>query len=90
MAASQPDNEAIFCAARDIPDPDRFAMDVQRYLADEPVLACPPTAGYRLRKSAIKYRGPTPVRDGLRYLASLQEGHRSLKKSVKASVMIGS
>ncbi|HEV3081855.1 MAG TPA: serine/threonine-protein kinase, partial [Gemmataceae bacterium] len=29
-----------------------FAMDVQRYLADEPVLACPPTARYRLRKFA--------------------------------------
>jgi tetratricopeptide (TPR) repeat protein/serine/threonine protein kinase len=27
-----------------------FAMDVQRYLADEPVLACPPSAAYRLRK----------------------------------------
>ena len=27
-----------------------FAMDVQRYLADEPVLACPPSAVYRLRK----------------------------------------
>jgi serine/threonine protein kinase/tetratricopeptide (TPR) repeat protein len=27
-----------------------FAMDVQRYLADEPVLACPPSTGYRLRK----------------------------------------
>jgi serine/threonine protein kinase/tetratricopeptide (TPR) repeat protein len=29
-----------------------FAMDVQRYLADEPVLACPPSAWYRLRKFA--------------------------------------
>jgi tetratricopeptide (TPR) repeat protein len=29
-----------------------FAMDVQRYLADEPVLACPPSAGYRFRKFA--------------------------------------
>src|SRR5215218_516527 len=29
-----------------------FAADVQRYLADEPVLACPPSAGYRLRKFA--------------------------------------
>jgi tetratricopeptide (TPR) repeat protein len=28
-----------------------FAMDVQRYLADEPVLACPPSAWYRFRKS---------------------------------------
>jgi serine/threonine protein kinase/tetratricopeptide (TPR) repeat protein len=27
-----------------------FAMDVQRYLADEPVLAGPPSARYRLRK----------------------------------------
>jgi eukaryotic-like serine/threonine-protein kinase len=29
-----------------------FAQDVQRYLADEPVLACPPSAGYRFRKFA--------------------------------------
>jgi serine/threonine protein kinase len=29
-----------------------LAMDLQRYLADEPVLACPPSAGYRLRKFA--------------------------------------
>src|SRR5262245_60563245 len=27
-----------------------FAMDVQRYLADEPVLACPPSVRYRLWK----------------------------------------
>ena len=29
-----------------------FAADVQRYLADEPVQACPPSVGYRLRKFA--------------------------------------
>jgi tetratricopeptide (TPR) repeat protein len=29
-----------------------FAQDVQRYLADEPVQACPPSAGYRLKKFA--------------------------------------
>ncbi len=34
-----------------------FAMDVQRYLADEPVQACPPSAGYRLRKFARRNRG---------------------------------
>jgi serine/threonine protein kinase len=34
-----------------------FAMDVQRYLADEPVLACPPSAGYRLRKFARRHKG---------------------------------
>src|SRR5262249_5737870 len=33
-----------------------FAADVQRYLSDEPVLACPPSAGYRLRKFARKHR----------------------------------
>jgi serine/threonine protein kinase/WD40 repeat protein/tetratricopeptide (TPR) repeat protein len=27
-----------------------FAMDILRYLADEPVLACPPSTAYRLRK----------------------------------------
>src|SRR5437773_3013140 len=29
-----------------------FAMDLQRYLADEPVRACPPTVAYRFRKFA--------------------------------------
>jgi tetratricopeptide (TPR) repeat protein len=33
-----------------------FAMDVQRYLADEPVLACPPSLGYRFRKFARRHR----------------------------------
>ena len=31
-----------------------LARDIQRYLADEPVEACPPSAGYRLRKFARK------------------------------------
>jgi serine/threonine protein kinase/tetratricopeptide (TPR) repeat protein len=34
-----------------------LARDVERYLADEPVEACPPSAGYRLRKFARKHRG---------------------------------
>src|SRR5437868_9154525 len=33
-----------------------FAADVQRYLADEPVQACPPSAWYRLRKFARRNR----------------------------------
>jgi serine/threonine protein kinase/tetratricopeptide (TPR) repeat protein len=32
-----------------------FGMDVQRYLVDEPVQACPPSVGYRLRKFARKW-----------------------------------
>jgi tetratricopeptide (TPR) repeat protein len=33
-----------------------FAADVQHYLADEPVQACPPSAGYRLRKFVRRNR----------------------------------
>ena len=33
-----------------------FAQDIQRYLNDEPVLAGPPSAAYRLRKYARKHR----------------------------------
>ncbi|HKB06514.1 MAG TPA: protein kinase [Gemmataceae bacterium] len=35
-----------------------FAADVWRYLHDEPVLACPPSTIYRLRKFVRRYRGP--------------------------------
>jgi WD40 repeat protein len=35
-----------------------FALDVQRYLADEPVLACPPSLGYRLGKFLRRHRAP--------------------------------
>jgi tetratricopeptide (TPR) repeat protein len=34
-----------------------LGADVERYLRDEPVLACPPGAGYRLRKLARRHRG---------------------------------
>jgi serine/threonine protein kinase/tetratricopeptide (TPR) repeat protein len=34
-----------------------FAMDVQRYLADEPVQACPPSARYRLGKFVRRNKG---------------------------------
>ena len=35
-----------------------LARDVERYLADESVEACPPSAGYRLRKFVRRNRGP--------------------------------
>ena len=35
-----------------------LAADINHYLADEPVLAYPPTPLYRLRKTARRYRGP--------------------------------
>jgi tetratricopeptide (TPR) repeat protein len=33
-----------------------LARDIERYLADEPVQACPPSAAYRLRKFARRHR----------------------------------
>jgi serine/threonine protein kinase/Flp pilus assembly protein TadD len=36
---------------------DAFAADVRHYLRDEPVTACPPSAWYRWRKFARRYRG---------------------------------
>jgi serine/threonine protein kinase/tetratricopeptide (TPR) repeat protein len=35
-----------------------FAMDVQRYLVDEPVAAGPPSASYRLKKFVRRNKGP--------------------------------
>jgi serine/threonine protein kinase/tetratricopeptide (TPR) repeat protein len=35
-----------------------LAMEVQRYLADEPVVAGPPSASYRLRKFVQRNKGP--------------------------------
>jgi eukaryotic-like serine/threonine-protein kinase len=34
-----------------------LAADVQRYLADEPVQACPPSAAYRLKKFTRRHKG---------------------------------
>jgi tetratricopeptide (TPR) repeat protein len=47
-----------------------FAMDVQRYLADEPVEACPPSAGYRFRKFARRNRAALGIA-GLVFAAML-------------------
>src|SRR5262249_20265688 len=38
-----------------------FAMDVQRYLADEPVQACPPSGWYRFRKFARRNKAGLAV-----------------------------
>src|SRR5437762_4780339 len=38
-----------------------FAMDVQRYLADEAVLACPPTVRYRFGKFARRHKGTLAI-----------------------------
>jgi serine/threonine protein kinase len=35
-----------------------LARDIERYLHDEPVQACPPSTGYRLRKFVLRNKGP--------------------------------
>jgi serine/threonine protein kinase len=42
-----------------------FARDVERYLSDEPVEACPPSARYRLSKFLRRHRGPVLAGLGL-------------------------
>jgi WD40 repeat protein/serine/threonine protein kinase len=36
----------------------QFAEDVQRFLTDQPVLACPPSAAYKLHKFVRRNKGP--------------------------------
>jgi hypothetical protein len=38
-----------------------LVADVQRYLSDEPVQACPPSAGYLLKKFARRHKGVLAV-----------------------------
>ncbi len=45
-----------------------LAKDVERYLRDEPVEACPPSFAYRLRKFARKHRTPLAVAAGFAFL----------------------
>src|SRR5262249_25652342 len=46
-----------------------LARDIERYLHDEPVEACPPSAAYRLRKFAHKCRAPLRVAAAFAVLA---------------------
>src|SRR5207244_13509948 len=41
-----------------------LARDIERYLHDEAVEACPPSAGYRLRKLAGKHRAAFTIAAG--------------------------
>jgi len=42
-----------------------LARDIQRYLNEEPVEACPPSAGYRLKKFARRNKGSLAVAAGV-------------------------
>jgi tetratricopeptide (TPR) repeat protein len=51
-----------------------FAADVQRYLHDEPVQACPPSAWYRLRKFARRNKGKLSVAVGVFLTVAVMAG----------------
>jgi tetratricopeptide (TPR) repeat protein len=51
-----------------------FAQDVERYLRDEPVQACPPSAWYRFRKFTRRNKGPLAVAAGLFLAVTLIAG----------------
>jgi serine/threonine protein kinase/Flp pilus assembly protein TadD len=51
-----------------------FAADIERYLSDEPVLACPPSAAYRLRKFARRNKGRLAVAGLMLFLLILLGG----------------
>jgi eukaryotic-like serine/threonine-protein kinase len=62
-----------------------LARDVEHYLADEPVEAGPPGAGYRLRKAVRKYR--TPLRVAGAFLLLLVVGTVvSIWQAIRATV----
>jgi len=76
-----------------------LAADVQRYLNDEPVQACPPSAWYRFRKFARRNRGPV-LAASLLVLAlvggvvgtafGLRAAQRRLTQVEKANEILGS
>src|SRR5262249_7953529 len=51
-----------------------FAADVQRDLHGEPVLACPPSAGYRFRKFARRNKGRLAVAAGVLLAGAVMAG----------------
>jgi serine/threonine-protein kinase len=51
-----------------------MAADVQRYLRDEPVSACPPSAAYRFRKFAQRNRAGLVVAVGLFFMLAVLAG----------------
>jgi serine/threonine protein kinase/WD40 repeat protein len=61
-----------------------FGADVQHFLHDEPVSACPPSAWYRFRKMAQRYKG-TLVATALVSLALVAGTAVSLWQAVRAT-----
>jgi WD40 repeat protein/serine/threonine protein kinase/tetratricopeptide (TPR) repeat protein len=66
MKALEKDRNRRFATALEL------AADIERHLTNEPVLACPPSVGYRLKKFTRKHRGPITAATGV--LAALVLG----------------
>jgi serine/threonine protein kinase len=61
-----------------------FAADIERYLADEPVEACPPSAWYRARK-AVQRNRPLLITVGLVAVALLAGTAVSVWQAIRAT-----
>jgi serine/threonine protein kinase/tetratricopeptide (TPR) repeat protein len=61
-----------------------MARDIQRYLKDEPVEACPPSAAYRLRKFLQRHRGSVAVAVTV-FLLGTAAGALSMSQAIRAT-----
>jgi eukaryotic-like serine/threonine-protein kinase len=64
--------------------PSDFAADIRRYLNNEAVLAVPPSAAYRARKFARRYRGPLLMASVLA-LVLIVAAAVSIRQSIRAN-----
>ena len=66
-----------------------LALDVERYLADEPVEACPPSRRYQVRKFVRRHQGPVVAASAI-LLALLVGTGVSLWQAIRATAAAAS
>jgi signal transduction histidine kinase/tRNA A-37 threonylcarbamoyl transferase component Bud32 len=65
-----------------------FAADVMHYLADEPVLACPPSPLYRLRKFARRHKAALAVAAVVSFVVLLAVVNLSMATAIVVAVAL--
>jgi len=68
--------------------PNALARDIQRYLCDEPVEACPPSAWYRFRKFARRRKGVLLAVSGIALMVFVAAGMLAVS-NVRVSEALG-
>jgi WD40 repeat protein/serine/threonine protein kinase len=66
-----------------------FAMDVQRYLADEPVQACPPSPWYRFRKFARRNKASLATALGVSLIIVFAGTGLAISETAKNAALAG-